>query len=76
MHKTTKPLACTRGTGILPVFHGRNAHATSGFARASIRKRNPLRNKGFRMERAMGIEPTWPAWKAGVLPLNYARKVR
>jgi hypothetical protein len=25
------------------------------------------------MERAMGIEPTWPAWKAGVLPLNYAR---
>ncbi len=22
----------------------------------------------------MGIEPTWPAWKAGVLPLNYARK--
>ena len=34
MHKTTKPLACTRGTGILPVFHGRNAHATRGFARA------------------------------------------
>ena len=25
------------------------------------------------MERAMGIEPTYPAWKAGVLPLNYAR---
>ncbi len=25
------------------------------------------------MERAMGIEPTLPAWKAGVLPLNYAR---
>ena len=25
------------------------------------------------VERAMGIEPTWPAWKAGVLPLNYAR---
>ena len=22
----------------------------------------------------MGIEPTYPAWKAGVLPLNYARK--
>ena len=26
------------------------------------------------LERAMGIEPTYPAWKAGVLPLNYARK--
>ena len=25
------------------------------------------------MERADGIEPTRPAWKAGVLPLNYAR---
>ena len=24
-------------------------------------------------ERAMGIEPTWPAWKAGTLPLSYAR---
>ena len=22
----------------------------------------------------MGIEPTWPAWKAGTLPLSYARK--
>ena len=26
------------------------------------------------MERVMGIEPTLPAWKAGVLPLNYTRK--
>ena len=25
-------------------------------------------------ERVMGIEPTYPAWKAGVLPLNYTRK--
>jgi len=30
-----KPLACRCGTGILPVFHGRDAHATRGFARAS-----------------------------------------
>ena len=28
------------------------------------------------MERAMGIEPTRPAWEAGVLPLNYARASR
>ena len=26
-------------------------------------------------ERVMGIEPTYPAWKAGVLPLNYTRRV-
>ena len=25
-------------------------------------------------ERVMGIEPTYPAWKAGVLPLNYTRR--
>ena len=30
-----------------------------------------LNNK---MERAKGIEPSYPAWEAGVLPLNYARK--
>ncbi len=23
----------------------------------------------------MGIEPTLPAWKAGILPLNYTRKL-
>ena len=27
----------------------------------------------LRLERAMGIEPTCEAWKASVLPLNYAR---
>ena len=26
------------------------------------------------MERVMGIEPTRPAWKAGILPLNYTRR--
>ena len=30
----------------------------------------PLRQD---MERAKGIEPSWPAWKAGTLPLSYAR---
>ncbi len=33
-------------------------------------RRDPL------LERVMGIEPTYPAWKAGVLPLNYTRKAR
>ena len=23
----------------------------------------------------MGIEPTWPAWKAGALPLSYTRNI-
>ena len=25
------------------------------------------------LERIMGIEPTYPAWEAGVLPMNYIR---
>jgi hypothetical protein len=28
-----------------------------------------------RKERATGIEPAWPAWKAGTLPLSYARAI-
>ena len=28
----------------------------------------------FRMERAMGIEPTSRAWEARILPMNYARE--
>ena len=27
------------------------------------------------MERVAGIEPAQPAWKAGVLPLNYTAKL-
>src|SRR5437588_9675246 len=31
------------------------------------------RTPAQRLERATGIEPAWPAWKAGTLPLSYAR---
>src|SRR6058998_351181 len=31
------------------------------------------RSPGEILERVMGIEPTWPAWKAGALPLSYTR---
>jgi hypothetical protein len=41
-----KPLGRQSGTGILPVIHGRDAHATRGFARAS----------GVRMRRETEIE--------------------
>ena len=33
----------------------------------------PAELKARAMERVMGIEPTRPAWKAGILPLNYTR---
>ena len=28
----------------------------------------------YKMERVTGIGPAYPAWKAGVLPLNYTRR--
>ena len=54
-----------------------------GNAGSSSRPDVPLREKQVRakcsdllfyLERATGIEPASSAWKAGVLPLNYARK--
>ena len=33
----------------------------------------PTELRVHKMERVMGIEPTRPAWKAGILPLNYTR---
>ena len=30
--------------------------------------------KSAKLERAKGIEPSWPVWKTGALPLNYARQ--
>ena len=44
-----------------------------------LRKRKTLVAQGFQRKitakRVMGIEPTLPAWKAGVLPLNYTRNL-
>src|SRR6188472_3453353 len=38
--------------------------------------RKPEDFAGPNMERLVGIEPTTPAWKAEVLPLNYSRVAR
>ena len=40
--------------------------------RCHLQNRHP-RLSTLQMERVMGIEPTRPAWKAGILPLNYTR---
>ena len=48
------------------------ARLSPGFFACITEGRRPCRS--FRsIERAMGIEPTQPAWKAGALPLSYAR---
>jgi hypothetical protein len=43
-----KTLAYRCGTGILPVFHGRDAHATRGFARSSSQQKIPRKSRGGR----------------------------
>jgi hypothetical protein len=45
------------------------------YVRLSIREMFGSRNmrKQKLDQRATGIEPAWPAWKAGTLPLSYAR---
>jgi len=41
----------------------------------SSHKEKPLIPQGLETKRVMGIEPTPPAWEAGVLPLNYTRNI-
>src|SRR5215217_6168228 len=47
--------------------------APEGSTRPKFFGANFVRSK---LVRADGIEPTRPAWKAGVLPLNYAREMQ
>ena len=73
------PLACCAGK-CSRIF---SAPHPGGFdSRRPARKRKQLWSpketkavKTILMERATGIEPASSAWKAGVLPLNYARKI-
>ena len=62
-------------------------HLNLGWAWGGIDSRHPVHIRKwlwsqkesepiiYLMERATGIEPASSAWKAGVLPLNYARKI-
>ncbi len=42
-------------------------------ARVDLVEKPTSRNLSVFLERVMGVEPTRPAWKAGILPLNYTR---
>ena len=55
--------------GLALVIPGRY---TWNHSRPKTRKKASF-SKVFWLERVMGIEPTWPAWKAGALPLSYTR---
>ena len=53
-----------------PDSERRSRGADAGFRRQAERELSGLCSD---VERVMGIEPTRPAWKAGILPLNYTR---
>src|SRR5829696_6700605 len=60
---------------------GRKAGVSRGLKRAfqtvlQYSSRRPNRSSDLRLyvERVTGIEPAWPAWKAGALPLSYTRE--
>ena len=53
-----------------PFGHFGTSPRAQGMPRRPVEARNACER---RLERAMGIEPTSPAWKAGALPLCYAR---
>ena len=38
-------------------------------------KKEPARALAIHVERMKGVEPSCPAWEAGVLPMNYTRMV-
>ena len=69
-----------RLAGKLCGFSGVPAGVLAGFENLRFAKKHEKRAKTVRfspefVERAMGIGPTQPAWKAGALPLCYARIV-
>ena len=43
------------------------------WTRSEISWAQPSKNSPFDGKRVKGIEPSCPAWEAGVLPLNYTR---
>ena len=48
-------------------------HGLEGRCSIQLSYRRILTRPQMKVERVMGIGPTRPAWKAGILPLNYTR---
>ena len=64
--------------GVLPLNYTRRYLIVKSDRRGSNPRSRPWQGRALPTtplshKRVMGIEPTYPAWKAGVLPLNYTR---
>jgi hypothetical protein len=77
-HKSrTEPPACSQRPTFISAGVISRAFATGAVVVQNAdphRQTNPENECADRQaKRATGIEPAWPAWKAGTLPLSYAR---
>ncbi len=80
---TQQTQAQTQQTGSAPAIdYEKLAAAVSDRAAAAedaaLNEKNTFRRhdrRCFLLERMMGVEPTLSAWEAGVLPMNYIRRV-
>src|SRR5687768_7559514 len=57
----------------LDMDHTMRARLPALHSRQMLSPQNLNGLTSLRLERATGIEPAWPAWKAGTLPLSYTR---
>ena len=77
------PTYCLEGSCSIQLSYWRMLHCRVRQDALALRWRFPQKAQSIfptnsalfarKMERVMGIEPTRPAWKAGILPLNYTR---
>ena len=70
--ENTKKMVSNRIPSFCVSFRARDGTRTRGLDLGKVALHQLSHS---RKERVMGIEPTYPAWKAGVLPLNYTRRL-
>ena len=65
------PGVCLKPLSHLSTESGRNVPVVCAARNGNLEGDSALGR--WKMERAKGIEPSWPVWKTGALPLSYAR---
>ena len=75
IHEIRQAQSRTCSKGFEPPTHGLEGRCSIQLSYEHIPQNYFVKQAILLLKRVMGIEPTYPAWKAGVLPLNYTRTV-